>query len=37
VLAPFTVAEALWVERTSWSPQALDPVVAGAVLPGVLS
>jgi hypothetical protein len=37
VLAPFTVAEALWVERTSCSLLALDLVVAGAVLPGVLS
>ena len=37
VLAPFTLAEALWVEATVWSPQALGLVVAGAVLPGVLS
>ena len=37
VLAPFTLAEALWVEPTLWSPQALGLVVAGAVLPGVLS
>jgi drug/metabolite transporter (DMT)-like permease len=37
VLAPFTLAEALWVEPTPWSYQALGLVVAGAVLPGVLS
>lgn len=37
VLAPFTLAEALWVEPTAWSLQALGLVVAGAVLPGVLS
>ena len=37
VLAPFTLAEALWVERTVWSSKALGLVVAGAVLPGVLS
>ena len=37
VLAPFTLAEALWVERNPFSAQALGLVVAGAVLPGVLS
>lgn len=37
VLTPFTLLEALWVERTPWSMQALGLVVAGAVLPGVLS
>jgi drug/metabolite transporter (DMT)-like permease len=37
VLAPFTLAEALWVEATVWSLPALALVVAGAVLPGVLS
>jgi drug/metabolite transporter (DMT)-like permease len=37
VLAPFTLAEALWVEATVWSLPGLGLVVAGAVLPGVLS
>ena len=37
VLAPFTLAEALWTDTPPWSLQALGLVVAGAVLPGVLS
>lgn len=37
VLAPFTLAEARWGTPVPWSNQATLLVVAGAVLPGVLS
>lgn len=37
VLGPFTLAEARWGTPVPWSAQAMGLVVAGAVLPGVLS